>query len=134
MPRQSAASLAILPVSAVQRPEAPDCLDTDEAALWDRVVNSKPPEWFGKDSLPILTEYVRACVMADRLDVWVKAAIAADDKQETDVCLRRRDRESRRAADFATKMRLTQQSRYAAKTAERANNRVQDAEKPWKAA
>ncbi len=141
MPRESAASIAILPASALTRVDAPGGLEPAELALFYDVVNSKPADWFGPDSVPLMVEYVRASVMCDLLDGKVKLAIAGGEEGEEPIplalmgkviegFLRLRDMESKRMLNIATKLRLTQQSRYTPQAAATANKNAGTA-RPW---
>jgi hypothetical protein len=115
----------------VARILAPAGLTEAEAALWQAVVDSKPAEWFGPDSAPILVEYVRAVSACDTLDHRVKVCLArATDLRETRAFLIMRDRESRRASLLATKLRLTQQSRYTPQAAATADSHAAG-KRPW---
>jgi hypothetical protein len=129
MPKRSADSLSIVSRLPVNRVPTPAGLSKKERDLWRAVVDSKPAEWFGPDSAPVLTEYVRAAVLCDQLARMVDQALkgqGADLKTALDL----RDREARRLAALATKMRLTQQSRYTALSAATANKRA-GGSRPW---
>jgi hypothetical protein len=134
MSRQSTASLSVVPVQALTRIEPPADLTAEELALWTAVVESKPVEWFGEDSAPLLTEYVRAKVMCDLLDLKVKAAIAVAGDPESlgsvKAFLDMRDKESKRLLSIGTKLRLTQQSRYTPQAAATATKKA-GGERPW---
>lgn len=130
MGRPSAAALAVVPASGPNEPlPAPSDLSDAEAELWREIVESKPADWFDVDSAPVLKEYIRAVTMCDVLDARVKEVLAAghsDVKQLLDM----RDKESRRMVSMATKLRLTQQSQYTAKSAATANKRA-GGKRPW---
>jgi hypothetical protein len=132
MARKSVAALSIVPAqNPGALPPPPASLSAAESVLWREIVESKPSDWFGPDTLPILAEYVRAVVMCDILAERVGKALelGADvAKQYLDM----RDKESRRAVSLATKMRLTQQSKYGARGAERAD-RTASGKRPWQA-
>jgi len=131
MARQSVAALSIAPrLKAGTPPPPPDDLVPTEQELWSEIVDSKPADWFGPDSAPILKEYVRAAVACDLLASRVRGAMDADDAGVVKFMLDLRDKESRRAASLATKLRLTQQSRYGARDAARADARASGA-RPW---
>src|SRR5688572_4352984 len=131
MSRKSAAALSVVPATPAGPHEPPADLSEAEASLWRDVIDSKPAEWFGEDSAPVLKEYVRAAAMCDRLARLLDRALEASGEPVDAESVRlpsvpdlllARDRESRRAANLATKLRLTQQSRYtpqAAATADR---------------
>lgn len=130
--RKSAASLAVVATSSLpQRLEPPAYLTEAERALWLDVVNSKPIEWFGPDSSPVLVEFVRAVETCNQLAGPVSITMAGGDPGEIEKILKVRDREAKRAADLATKLRLTQQSRYTPQAAATANKKSQNASKPW---
>jgi hypothetical protein len=130
MSRPSTASLSVVPVVAVSRLAPADGLAPEEAALWAAVVDSKPAEWFGLDSAPLLKEYVRACHMCDLIDAQVKAALAGGEPGEVKGFLDMRDKEAKRVASLATKLRLTQQSRYTPQAAATADKKAGNA-RPW---
>jgi hypothetical protein len=97
------------------------------------VVDSKPADWFGPDSVPILTEYVRAAAVCDRLAGSIERVLDEDSDADLGDLLAWRDRESRRLANLATKLRLTQQSRYTPQSAATADKKAKGA-RPWQAA
>lgn len=131
MAKKSAASLSIVPKAGSTEPEESEGLTPPELALWSRVIESKPAGWFGADSAPLLVEYVRAVSMCDLLDRRVRDAMEADDDDETvKRLLDMRDKESRRATTIATKLRLTQQSRYTPQAAATADKRA-SGRRPW---
>lgn len=113
MPRKSAESAELSAVTKIPlRPDPPETLSEKEASLWRDVVSTKPVEWFQADSAPLLVEYCRAKVMCDRLSTMLETA--TDDLKSV---LDMRDKESRRLATLACKLRLTQQSRYTPQSA-----------------
>jgi hypothetical protein len=131
MARKSAAALSIVrPPSEDGQDGVPQDLSAAERALWVEIVESKPSDWFGPDSKPILKEYVRAAVACDLLAGKVSEALGGNDAGEVKFMLDLRDREVRRAASLATKLRLTQQSRYGARSAARADARA-PGKRPW---
>jgi hypothetical protein len=130
--RKSAASLSVASVSALPgRLDPPDDLTATEAELWRAVVSEKPVDWFGSDNAPLLKEYVRAVAMCDLLSAQIAAALAGGETGEIKALLNMRDKESKRVASIATKLRLTQQSRYTPKSADTANRNAGSARKPW---
>ena len=130
MAKPSSASLSVVPVVAMTRMAPPCGLSDDESRLWREVVDSKPVEWFQPDSAPLLTEYVRAVVMSDQLDIQVKAALVGGETGELKALLDMRDKESKRVVSIATKLRLTQQSRYTPQAAATANKKAAGG-RPW---
>src|SRR5690349_5374160 len=107
MPRKSTADLSVVPIgSALHRLSAPPSLQKEEAVVWDAVVQTKPADWFQADSAPILAEYCRAVVMADRLAYMIEAAMMgeAEDGPSLKDLLKMRDAESRRIMSCGTKL------------------------------
>ena len=134
MARKSAASLSVArPADIGGAPSPPADLGDAERAMWREIVDSKPSDWFGPDSLPVLKEYVRAAVTCDQLARIVGQAMDGDDGLKLKSALDMRDKEARRAASLATKLRLTQQSRYGARSADRADRRA-SGPRPWQTA
>jgi hypothetical protein len=135
MSKQSAASLSVVPVKPLGRIEPPTSLAGEELKLWRAVVDSKPADWFGEDSAPLLTEYVRAVCHSDELDRVIKSMSLDDQEWVTNAkpymdFMRIRDMEAKRAVSIATKLRLTQQSRYTPQAASTANKKAGQV-KPW---
>ena len=135
MSRPFTASLSVVPVSLAVRLAPPVDLTPEQAALWVTTVDSKPVEWFGEDTAPLLAEYVRAAAMCNALERQLQAVMATGDPVDTALLMKgfldMRDKESKRLLSIATKLRLTQQSRYTPKAANTANNRVGAGAKPW---
>ena len=127
MARKSAASLAVAPVTNLpSRLLPPEGMPEEEAALWRAVVATKPIDWFQEDSAPLLAEYVRCVVMCNRLAEMLKVL----DPETMKSLLDMRDKESRRLATIACKMRLTQQSRYTPGASATASKKA-GGSRPW---
>lgn len=137
MPRKSAAALSVVaPLPGQKRPEPPEELTKDEAVEWRAVVDRLPADWFPRESHQLLVQYCRHVVKAR-----VIAGLIADFEAEwtaTDEGLHRFDkltmmaeREGRAISSLATRMRLSQQSRYAHKTAHAKAADPNAARKPW---
>src|SRR5687767_261427 len=122
--KSTASNLSLVPVEPIVRLQPPADLESEEAALWRRIVEAKPADYFGDESAPVLAEYVRASVMADLLDKQVKAAIAGGEASEIKSMLQLRDMESKRVLSIATKLRLTNQSRYTPQAAATASKKA----------
>lgn len=131
MPRRSVASLSIVPAGpAGELPAPPDELSKAEAKVWTETVESKPADWFGPDSYPVLKEYCRAAVMCDALAKASARAVKSGDSGAIKSALDMRDKEARRVASLATKLRLTQQSKYGPRAAATADARA-NGKRPW---
>jgi hypothetical protein len=129
--RKSSAALSVVaPTSLPQRMEPPQGFTESQGALWREIVAGKPVDWFAADNAPLLAEYVRAVDMGNRLALEIEATLAGTADHSLKDLLRMRDMEAKRATSIATKLRLTQQSRYtpqAAATADKNNS----GGKPW---
>ena len=90
----------------------PDGLTDEQAQVWRDTVESRSADYFGQDAAPLLEEYCRVVVMCRLLAVQIEAAIAGDEDGDLKALLDMRDKESRRMASIATKLRITNQSRY----------------------
>lgn len=95
----------------------PEGLTEEQAQVWQSVVGSRSSEFFGDDAAPLLEEYCRVVVMCRLLAVQIEAGIAGGDAGSLKALLDMRDKESRRMASLATKLRLTNQSRYTPQSA-----------------
>lgn len=133
MPRKSSSALSTAVVGIPQRISPPEGLSDAERGHWVKIVNTKPIEWFGEDSAPVLVEYVRAIERCNELDRMVKDASTGDLKEYLAV-LKARNAESQRLAQFAGKLRLTQQSRYTPQAAATASKKAAQSAKPWEKA
>lgn len=128
--RKSSASLSVVATGVPQRMEPQSDLTESQAQLWRDVVNTKPVDWFAPDSAPLLAEYVRGVDMCNRLALLIEAATAGGEVGEVKALLDMRDKESRRVTSLATKMRLSQQSRYTDKAAGTADRKA-GKDRPW---
>ena len=132
MSRKSASALEVVPVTALpSRIEPPSDLTSAQADVWRAVVSTKPVDWFQADTAPILAEYCRAKVMCDLLAAQIEGAMAGGEAGEVKALLDMRDKESRRLTSIATKLRLTNQSRYTPQAANTANKRTGSGLRPW---
>ena len=101
--------------------EPPEGLTDEQVQVWRETVGARSADYFGEDAVPMLEEYCRVVVMCRLLAMQIEAVIAGSGGEETAGLLKSfldmRDKESRRMASLATKLRLTNQSRYTSKTA-----------------
>ena len=103
--------------------EAPDGLTEDQAQVWRETVGARSADFFGEDAVPLLEEYCRVVVMCRLLAIQIEAGIAGGDAAELKTLLDMRDKESRRMTSLATKLRITNQSRYTPQAAATAAKR-----------
>lgn len=101
----------------------PAGLTEEQAQVWRETVNARSADFFGPDQVPLLEEYCRVVVMCRLLADQIEAGIAGGDAGALKALLDMRDKESRRMASLATKLRLTNQSRYTPQAAATAAKR-----------
>jgi hypothetical protein len=128
--RRSAASFEIQPTLPGQRPEPPAELTAEEAKEWVAITNKMPVDWFPREQHPLLVELVQAIVMSRRLAAEI-AASASLGEAEKPVKLKLQIAHT--IAAISTKLRLTNQSRYGKRTAERLSEKTnqQGRTRPW---
>jgi hypothetical protein len=99
-------------VDRVERPTVPPELTDEECEVWAAVVRSRPNDYFGPDSMPLLSQYARHVIQARRIAELIERATAAPDLRirDYDRLLKIQSRESAQIASLATKMRIAQQS------------------------
>jgi hypothetical protein len=129
--RKSTAALSVVATSLPQRMEPPQELTESQASLWREIVAGKPVEWFAADNAPLLAEYVRAVDMGNRLALEIELTLAGTADHSLKDLLKMRDTEAKRATSIATKLRLTQQSRYTPQAAATADRKAGSGAKPW---
>ncbi len=135
--RKSAASLAIVAGSIDGRPRAPEDLTDCQREVWDRTVSNEAADVFRTATLQqLLKEYCRHVASAEKLAGMIEAmeAVPINDLGDYDRLLKMRDRETKALADKATKLRLTNQSRYTPQAAATAAKNAQTERKPWQIA
>jgi hypothetical protein len=120
--RKSTAELGVkISALEVKRPKPPAEFSPEEKETWKSITAQKPPDWFRKDTFPLLTAYCSHIENARRIDRLLTAVrtdeyMRTDDLSFTDylnclnTLLRARDRESRALISLARSMRLSQQA------------------------
>lgn len=135
--RKSAASLSVVAGSIDGRPQPPADLTEYQRGLWQRTVAAEPLEQFRTAALQqLLKEYCRhaeaANILAGQIEAFDPEWLTDDDGlKRYDRLLSMRDRETKAVADKATKLRLTNQSRYTPQAAATAAKRSAAPTKPW---
>lgn len=133
--KTSRAALEVATVTALpltERQSAPDDLTQDEIEAWNRIVKSKPNEWFTDGDAPLLADYCRNIVRQAKLAAAINSykkiprgkKYAAYSRLLNDSAAI-----SRTLKAAATALRLTQQSRYTPQAANTANKKKPTA--PW---
>jgi hypothetical protein len=120
-----------------KRPDPPKDMSDDEAAIWRETVSSEAVDFFNTAALrSLLADYCRHRASADKVSEvinvfeadWLKNAEGA---KRYHGLLKMRDLETRAAADKATKLRLTNQSRYTPQAASTASRNAAKGPRPW---
>jgi hypothetical protein len=137
MARQSAASLSVIAGSIDGRPNTPDDLTDEQRVIWERTVATEGADTFKTSALQaLLKDYCRHAAEAGRLAKVIEAfdtSWLADEEglRRYDRLAAMRFRETKGAADMATKLRLTNQARYTPGSAATAAKKAGTALKPW---
>jgi hypothetical protein len=135
--RKSGASLSVIAGSIDGRPQAPEDLTQDQRDVWIRTVGSEASDFFrSAASQQILKEYCRHVITAGKLARMIDAlerqdVLTSDDVSDYDGLLKLRDRETKALTEKATKLRLTNQSRYTPLSAATAAKKAATENKPW---
>jgi hypothetical protein len=140
MARKSVAALSVVVSNIDGRPRAPDDLTAEQQDIWDRTVASEGMDTFKTTALQqLLKEYCRhvssAALLTEKIDSFDSQWLDTDEGLDRYTKLvRTRDCETKALADKATKLRLTNQSRYTPQAASTAAKRAGADRKPWQAA
>lgn len=137
MAKKSSISLTIVPSKPGidLRLPPPESLTDRQKELWEGIVLSKPASWFDHSNSALLSGYVKSIAsheaLALRADVIEATLANGDGDLKTLNRLHAMiERQSRLIQTFATKLRLTQQSRYTAAKAAVASSGASGV-RPW---
>lgn len=136
MARKSGAALATKAERVDRRPDPPGDLSETQARVWRETVATEPADFFRTSALrEMLKNYCRHTATVVELDVQIrslptKATLHPEFGRVVERLLKMRERETKAAADKATKLRLTNQSRYTPQAAATAA-RKSGASRPW---
>jgi hypothetical protein len=139
MPRKSASALAVVSSVADYRPPPPESLTTEQAGEWVAVVGRMPSGWFTRETHELLASYCRhvtsARMLAKLIDAFRPEWLTdPDGVVRLDKLAKMRDREVRAMSSLATRMRITQQSRYRGETtATKVAKEPVTGRRPWEA-
>lgn len=135
--KTSLAASSVVTGSFGKRPEPPDGLTERQVEIWRAIVASEDPNFFNTEALRrLLVDYCRHSESAEKLsDIieTVQTYSLMDNKSlaRYNLLVRTRDVETRASTMFATKLRLTNQSRYTPHGAEGAARRALKGARPW---
>lgn len=137
MSRPSAlAKLTPVPSTGI-RPDPPEHFTPAQADIWRAVVASEAADFFRTAALQgLLEDYCRhkanAADLSKQADLYdMDSAMAPNVLAALNMLLTMRARETHAAADKATKLRLTNQSRYTPQAAATAAKNASTQKKPW---
>jgi hypothetical protein len=138
--RKSTAALSVVPVSQIDgRPRVPSDLTPFQAEVWEKTVANEAADTFKTAALQqLLKEYCRhvssAALLTEKIDAFDSQWLDTDEGLDRYTRLvRTRDCETKALADKATKLRLTNQSRYTPQAAGTASKKASGERKPWQA-
>ena len=143
MARQSAAAKEAANLVSIEgglgkRPDPPPEFSEAQAKIWKDTVASEAATFFDTAALrALLVDYCRhqatASELSQQIDKYdLSKLLDDDDAKLLDRITKMRDRETKAAGDKATKLRLTNQSRYTPKAAATASKNSGAAlKKPW---
>lgn len=135
--RKSLAELSVVAVTPGARPEPPADLTAAEATYWRDVAATKPADWWKADTHILLKAYCRAAAQHDQISATIAGISPRRLKTDKGWAKYERMRKlqattSGELSTLATKMRLTQQSRYTEKSAATADRKATSG-RPWDA-
>ena len=119
--RSSAAELRVVQGTCA-RPRPPGELIQEQAKEWREIVARMPADWFGREIWPLLCAYCQHVTNSRRIARLIEDAHTGDltDRKALmrfNRLLGMQERQSNALAGLATRMRLTNQSRYTASSA-----------------
>ena len=132
-------SAVVIQGSFGQRPDPPADMNGRQQEIWRETVACEPADFFGTAAVrALLKTYCEHREAAEKLTTiinsfqaeWIKSAEGAKRYREL---LHMRDQENRAAGLAATRLRLTNQSRYTPQAAATASRNVVPGLRPWEA-
>ena len=126
--RTSSAEFAVVPIEKTERALPPVDLTTDQQNEWNAIVDRLPADWFPRESLALLTQYVRHQDASNKVAQLISSVEKQGtvDVDEYDKLLKMQEREGRAMSSLATRMRMTQQSTYDPK-----KKKGKGTDRPW---
>lgn len=132
--RKSTAELSVVRPLSTELPAPPDQFDDDQAQAWAEIVATKDPDWWDAGTFPLLEAYVKTIVEYRKVSKLVEGCHPVADAtafDQYDKIQKTQDRLASQLCRLATKMRLSQQSKYGARGAEGASNPSGNSGTPW---
>jgi hypothetical protein len=130
--RKSAASLSVAVTNIPgQRPEPPEKLSEAQKQEWRAVVARMPPDWFTRENQALLVEHCRHVERSDVLDAELRSAVEAGRSKDLPGLMTLAKQETSILATLATKMRLSQASRWDHQKSATAVRHETNGTRPW---
>ena len=127
----------VLPGREERRAPPPEGITEDQARLWRAIVETEPQELFASEARKhLLRLYCEHATFRANLQglidrVPIEKILHPDTEDGFERMLRMRDRETKTLVSLATRMRLTNQSRYTPTAAGTAGRNHNPNAKPW---
>lgn len=107
MARKSAAALSVASIAQTpKRPEPPERLNTEAAALWRDITAQYPAGHFNAANLPLLEGFCRAVTTMRMADAILDREDLITPEGKPHPALAIRDQQGKLACQFATKLRI----------------------------
>jgi hypothetical protein len=100
------------------RLQPPDTLNDAQKVIWHQTVDNLPDDWFSLEQTPMLVAYCQHVARAAQIEAALATLDPLSDLDTFDKLAKLAAGESAKVAMFARSMRLTQQSRLKAETAQ----------------
>ena len=115
------------------RPEPPDELNEEQAAIWRSLIASMPGDWFRPECESLVVALCRHISYSRAIGARLNGLSlrTAEDMGEFAELARLHKNESQAIANLSTKLRLTPQSRYNSVAASTAVHNAAPSKKPW---
>ena len=118
--KKSSASLGVVKsgqITAIGRAKPPAGLTPEQSTEWLAIVDRMPAEWFPRETHSMLEQYCRHVVSARRVGELIESLVNGDMESgdwvgDYNRLLIMQEREGRAMSSLATRMRLSQQSKY----------------------
>ena len=137
MPRKSKAELSVAPVTVPRViPRPPSHLTPAQGEVWRLVMAASAGQYIATEAFPVLVEYCRAVVEADRIAAEVDRFDMAwsrepDGMKQLKGLHAMQDVAARRVTNIATRLRIPPSSRIHQRTAGSAEARHNPNRRPW---
>jgi len=126
--RKNALEASVVPINGLDRPKPPSTLTDEQQAIWVKVVDALPADWFRPEAIEVLVMYCRHAVTARRVADLIKRMEAEVDFDvaEYDRLLKMQEREGRALSSLATRLRITPQA-----TRDSKSKKPSQVKRPW---